>query len=210
MSWKKWTFIKPKGTQVEIEGETLTFYPICISSFFNLEVMAAPIAKALSMIFQNEDNDVGITDRTEGAGVEDGSFKTEKVVAPVSLELARFRLDQRKAALEDAFRVLFDRSNIRAVVRLLMDSLRDEFDRKKNEDEKNAEADEFIADVDGILFRKLLIGLYEGNKKVFGPLANTVAHFKKMMDQKMRGLDDLDDSENEINDNSEKSETPTG
>lgn len=189
MSWKeKWTFIKPKSVEHEVEGQMLKFYPVSMSSLFTIKTIAAPIARALATIFQSEDNDVGITDRTIGDGQMNGDFTTEKIIEPISMDLARFRLDQKQRAIEDAVNTLFDPANSRVIMRLVMDSLRDDFDRKQNEDEKNKEADRVLETIDGSQFRELLTGLYLGNKKVFGPLADTVAQWKDLLGRRVRDL----------------------
>lgn len=202
MSWKeKWTFLKPKGVEHEVEGpegpEKLMFYPISMSSLFTLRVIANPVARAFAALFQNEDNDVGITDRTKGDGKLKGEFVTEKIIEPVTLELAKFRLQQKQIAMEEAVQVLFDPENSRVIMRLIMDSLRDNFDRKMNEDQKNAVAEELFDTIDGGHFRELLTGLFKGNKKVFGPLADMVAQSKEMFQKKMRGLIDSQSEDKE-------------
>jgi hypothetical protein len=200
MSWKeRWTFIKPKGEEHEVEGQKLIFYPVSMSSLFTLKVIATPIAKALATIFQNENNDIGITDRTSGDGKLNGEFVTEKIIEPVSLDLATFRLQQKQSAIEEALQIIFDPINSRIIMRLIMDSLRDEFDRGRTEEQKNADADILLENIDGAQFREFLTGLFKSNKKVFGPLADMVAQSKKVINERMRDLlKQKNNQENEI------------
>lgn len=208
MSWKdKWTFLKPKGVEHEVEGGKMMFYPVSMSSLFTLRAIANPVARAFASLFQNEDNDVGMTDRTTGDGQLNGAFTTEKIIEPVSIDLAKFRLQQKQIAWEDAVQVLFDPENSRVVMRLIMDSLRDEFDRSANEEQKNETAKELLNEMDGGHFRELLIGLFKGNKKVFGPLADMVAQSKELINQKMRGLLGREGESDEPEEETEQTET---
>jgi len=211
MSWKeKWTFIKPKGVDHEVDGpdgpQTLKFYPVSMSSLFTLKAIANPIARAFASLFQSEDNDVGIVDRTSGDGQMNGQFTTEKIVKPVAMDMAKFRLQQKQQAMEEAVQVLFDPDNARTIMRLIMDSLRDEFERSMSEEQKNEVAEELLSTLDGVHFRQLLTGLFKGNKKVFGPLADMVAQSKDLRSQKMRGLLGSNE-ENEETEENEENET---
>lgn len=189
MSWKeKWNFIAPKGVEYEIGEDKLVFYPVSVSSLFVLRDIAAPIARAFAALFQGEHNDVGTVDRTSGDGQINGEFVTEKIVEPVSMELARFRLDQKQHALEDAIQTLFSPTHARTVMRLIMDSQRDIFDRDASEDQKDETAQELLETLNPSQFQELLKGLYEGNKEAFGPLASMVAQSKDLIKAKMRGL----------------------
>ena len=187
MSWKDWTFLKPQGVEHEVEGRKFTFYPISVDSLFILRIVAAPVSRAFASLFQSEENDVGITERTIGGKLED-QFTTERIIAPVSLDLAKFRTQNKQKLFEEAAHVLFDPSNLRILVRFIMDSLRDEFDRNLNDADKDKEADKFMKEVDGGILSQFVVGLYNGNKKVFGPLANTVAQWKNLIGQRMRDL----------------------
>lgn len=195
MSWKdKWTFIAPKAVPVKIEDDELKFYPVCVSSMFVIKTIASPIARALASIFQNEDNDVGVVDKVKGTGV-DGEYVTEKRIEPVSMELARFRLDQKQHAIEEAVETLFDPKNAQIIMRIVMDSMRDDFDRSKSEEEKDKEAVEVLNTIDASMFYKLLMGLYAGNQQVFGPLASMVAQSKGLIRDKVRGLNLVEEEE---------------
>jgi hypothetical protein len=195
MSWKeKWTFIAPKAVPVKIEDDELKFYPVCVSSMFVIKTIAAPIARALASIFQSEENDVGVVDEVKGTGV-DGEYVTRKKIEPVSMELARFRLDQKQHAIEEAVDTIFDPKNSRTVMRIVMDSMREDFDRNKSEEEKDKEAVEVLNTIDASMFYKLLMGLYAGNKTVFGPLASMVAQSKGLIQDKVRGLSLVEDEE---------------
>lgn len=200
MSWKeKWTFIKPKGVPCKLDEDELLFYPVSISCMFTLKEIAAPIARAFASLFQSEGNDVGATDETVSTNNQ-SDFINRKIVEPVSMELARFRLDQKQRAIQDAIETLFSPANSVIVARIIMDSLRDDFARKNTEEQKDAEAKDLLDTIDGAMFQQLLHGLYEGNKKVFGPLASMVAQSKSLLQAKMRGLslvqDDEDDESN--------------
>jgi hypothetical protein len=195
MSWKdKWNFIKPKSISHKIDEDELQFYPVSVTCMFTLKEIAAPIARALAALFQSEENDVGATDETVSSNSQK-DFTNRKIVEPVSMELARFRLDQKQRAIQDGIETLFSPSNAIIVARIIMDSLRDDFDRKKSEEQKDAEAQDLLDTIDGAMFQQLLTGLYEGNKKVFGPLASMVAQSKEMIQSRLRGLSPVSSEE---------------
>lgn len=203
MSWKeKWTFIKPKGIPCKIDEDTLLFYPVSISCMFTLKEIASPIARAFASLFQSEENDVGATDETVSTNNQT-DFINRKIVEPVSMELARFRLDQKQRAIQDAIETLFSPINSLIVARIIMDSLRDDFDRDKTEEQKTAEARDLLDTIDGAMFQQLLTGLYQGNKKVFGPLASMVAQSKNLLKARMRGLNLVESDEDESQNQSE-------
>ena len=207
MSWKeKWTFIKPKGISCKIDEDTLLFYPVSISCMFTLKEIAAPIARAMASLFQSEGNDVGATDETISENNQQ-DFINRKIVEPVSMELARFRLDQKQRAIQDSIETLFSPTNAVIVARIIMDSLRDDFDRNKTEEQKDVEATDLLETIDGAMFQQLLHGLYKGNEKVFGPLASMVAQSKKLLQAKMRGLQPVENENEDENDPSQQETT---
>lgn len=195
MSWKeKWNFIKPQSTPYMIDEDELQFYPVSVTCMFTLKEIASPIARALASIFQSEENDVGITDETVSENNQ-SDFINRKIVQPVSMDLARFRLDQKQRAMQDAIETLFSPANAIIVARIIMDSLRDDFDRTKTEAEKDLEAQDLLDTIDGAIFQQLLTGLYVGNKKVFGPLASMVAQSKELIQARLRGLSPVSSDE---------------
>lgn len=209
MSWKEsWNFIKPKGVQHLIGEQELTFYPISMSSLFGLRTIAEPVAEALVTLFQGEGNDAGVVEEKQFAD-NSTAFTSKISTQPVTPELAKFRLDTKKMAVGRAVDTLFDKTNARAIMFLIMDSLRDEFDRGAPAEKRIKEADDVLEEIDAAAFKEMLVGLYKGNEKAFGPLADMVAQSRGLIETKMR---DLKQKINEVDleDSNPETENPSG
>jgi len=188
MGWKeKFTFLSPTFVEHEVQGTKLHFYPISVKFIFELKTLGKPIAQALATLFSDKENDTGTTIKN----VEDskkGLKENETVIVPVSVEIAVLRDQQKQGAFEALFEALSEQDNAMLLGRMLMDSLREDFNDTERED-RNLALD-FIKDMDFAVLRDMITGLVKSNAKVLGPLEDIVAQFSKAF---LSGLPKKDD-----------------
>jgi len=186
MTWKNWKFITPKGTPFKVEGEEMMFYPVSVGRALVLKDILLPICEAITTIFQGMETkgtqsqlDELITNQKTGESVN--RVKIESI----SPEILKLRSEQQQRSMKNAVSVVFDPQNSLIVVRLIMDSLRDEFDRGIAEEKKMELAKELLETIDINHFKQLIQGLFEANKKVFGPFVTVIEQTKDMVAQKL-------------------------
>jgi hypothetical protein len=165
------SFLTPKFVEHEVNDETLNFYPVSISTAFQIKEVLKPLARSLSLAMINTDGDRGYTDTRS----EDGFVQT--IVNPVSPEMAELRSKQKESAILDAIEALTERRSVTAIGRLIMDSLRDEFHGKKQEQK---DVDLFMDSVDTTTLIQLLTGVAKANKRLFGPFGERIGEMIKV------------------------------
>lgn len=182
MGWKQtFSFRDKRHVESEVGGRTLRFYPNRMALLKEARDLSAPVAKAVAVLFQNENQDIATSIKRQ----TDGDFTVEDVQQDaITEEMARFRAEQRDEAIERIFEAIADRRNQLLLGRLFMDSLRDEF--KYDPDRSVVEVEEFLfGDGDGYegLDAPILGELFKGwmlaNAKVFGEPGERMAGLLK-------------------------------
>lgn len=178
MGWKQtFSFRDKRHVVAEVGGRELRFYPNRMALLKEARDLSAPVAKAVAVLFQNEGQDIATSVKRQ----TDGDFSVEDITQDaITEDMARFRAEQKDAAIESIFEAIADRRNQILLGRLFMDSLRDEF--KYDSDRSVVEVEEFLyGDGDGYdgLDAPLLADLFKGwmmaNAKVFGSTGESLA-----------------------------------
>ena len=162
-------FLNPKYVEYEVNDITLNFYPISISTAFNLKKIARPLASSFSVIMSDSSGDRGHTSMTN-KGVDGESDIEQITVNPMTVELANFRSGQKEKAILDFIEAFTEKSSTDVIMRVIMDSLRDEFNRKV----EKADVDEFKDQLDVSTTVQLLMGVAKANKSIFGPFMERI------------------------------------
>jgi len=177
MGWKDtFTFLSPTFISHKVGDKELHFYPISVKFIFELKMLGKPIAQALTSLFINKENDTGATTQS----VEDskkGYKEIKTTVDPITVEVAILRTSQKQEVFETLFEAISNQDNGMLLGRMLMDSLREDFDKKEREDRNLAL--EFIQLMDLATLKDMILGLVKANSKVLGPLESMAAQFSK-------------------------------
>lgn len=177
------TFRGKRFVEHEIEGTVFRFYPNRIALLEEAASLSQPIADALlTLLSGTKDSDAGskFTRQTEGQFVREDSE-----VPAVTVEVLEYRKRERREALDKAFGTLADPRSRLLLGKLLMDSLRDEFEFKS--DRTVSEVEEFLyGDGEGDyvgLDTPALIGFLTGwmkaNARVFGSTGESLVGLAK-------------------------------
>ena len=202
-------FLSPKFESKEFETvdgkRTLHFYPISMVAGFRLKKMSGPISKVIVGFFSKTAQDAGqkyvtTTDEKTGYRVVESS---QESIAP---NLAKYRAGQREEAIKETMEMLLEPSNAAVLGFLLMNSLREDFPR--NETPSEAEAEDFISQLEPGVLAEMLEAFYETNKKQFAPLAKRV--IRKMQSEMALFKDDSPTTNNGDKSETESSEQPNG
>lgn len=172
--FKRFTFRDKRSTPHQVGGTEFNFYPNRMSLLNEARDLSTPVAKAISVLFADESNDNGSSVKRQN----DADFYVEDITTdPISVEMAKHRQNERGQAIETIMSTLADSRALILLGRLFMDSLRDEFEYKKERPASEVEAwlyGEESNDPDAYtgLDMPVLIEMFGGwmkaNAKVFG------------------------------------------
>lgn len=164
------SFIVPDFITHKVGGEDHHFYPISIGLVFKIKTLAEPLAEALSVIFSDTDTDSGSKSRR----IKDGTADiTEMEGHPISVELAKLRVEQRSGAYRKLIESVADNRDLFAEI--IMDSMRDVWPRTEK-----IPAVEFHNNVPAPAVAQMVMGVIKANKGILGPLAPTL---ERLMDE---------------------------
>lgn len=191
------SFLTPTFEAHEVGGDTYNFWPVSLRVLFKLRCVATPLAKSLSTLFSVRERDT-ITESHDWTDVETGERGSTTKLLPASTELSEALHKRRTAAIEELVIALTERSNLLIVGEIIMDSMREDFPRNPSKEQIAAFVDDEGMNVPTI--SALLVGVAKANKKVFGPLADTVsASLAKVVKEKVeamqRDLEEPDDQD---------------
>lgn len=161
-------FLSPKNIVHTVNDIELNFYPISISTAFNLKKIAKPLASAFAVLFSDTSGDRGHTSMTSKG--DDGEKIEQITVNPMSVELANLRASQKEKAILNFIEAFTEKASTDVVIRVIMDSLRDEFKQKQEQ----ADVDTFKENLDTDTTMQLLCGVAKANKGVFGPFMGRI------------------------------------
>lgn len=163
-------FLSAQPIEREVDGQVLKFYPISTRMLFRIQSLAKPIARAIGTLLSPKQNDYG-KETVETKSPED-AYQIRTTLQPISADLARERHGQTLSALDNLVDGLMSESTSVTCALLVMDSLRDTFQRNEITPQG---AQSFLADTPATTLMELLAGVAAANKKLFDPLKARVA-----------------------------------
>lgn len=164
-------FCKPDSVKVEIDDQEVEMYPSRVCMAPELRTLFSDLGPDLSIIFDDRTSDTGTSNEyLQDESVEGQIINTKKVQTAAELDILKYRSESRASAIRRlAENVLEDRCKL-AVGRILMDSMRDEFQvavgRKKTEVEEFINHDHMT--IDRLVL--LLVGWTKANAAKMGSL----------------------------------------
>lgn len=188
---EKLDIFSPKCTPVDIQGKTYNFYPLSTRMAFELKAIASPLFSAVSTLFTRTDQDVGTVVK-DLMSVKDPTKveARETTISPIDPDLARMRAMDRDKAIGTLIDALSDDRNQMVIAKVIMDSMRDDFERPVTNDDASEFTTSDQVTID--LLVDLLKGVAKANAKVFGPLGERVSkavgtqieHLEQTLEQK--------------------------
>jgi hypothetical protein len=180
-------FFSHTSVEKTVGDKVLKFYPVSLKAVFDLRAVAKPLVRALTTLFQGVGQENGGRSITKDHKLADGTTGVEKIeeVDGIHPDLARLKVEERQKAIHDLIDAFTDPVNAKLLVKLIMDSLRDEFPRPI----KDPAVAEFQDTVDAVTFGALLTGLIEANAGVLGPLAPRLRQVVQQQQQTIGGAE---------------------
>jgi len=158
-----------------VNGRVLHFYPIRLYETFRLRTVAKPLVRALTMLFgggadKSTQSHYEYDPKDTRPAKEQMPIKSDTTIMAASVELARYRDEERAKAAEMIADTLLTADNADILVRLFMDSLRENYTVPIKQDDvvKVREG------LDAVSFGEMLVGLGKANQKALGPFAKQV------------------------------------
>lgn len=177
MAWKdrNATYAKKVYVDHEVRGEKLRFYPNRIGVLGDLAEVSRHLARAMTVLFSNDREDTAAVTERYREGAADVERTTVEAISP---ELAAERLRQKREAVDELVDAFGDPRTCMALGRCLMDSLRDEFEFRK--DRGPAEVEEFLyggeqGGIDAAMLAEMVQGWIRANSRVFGDVGERMA-----------------------------------
>lgn len=152
----------------EVNGEPVEFFPLSVGELFQIKDLLKPVARSLSVLLSNTDSDRGSFSHSEFDPNAPTAKVFERSETPVSVEVARFRSEERAKAASDLIDAFTNRTNGKAVARIILDSMR------TNRPVTDDAANDLFAALDIVTLRQLLVGVGKANADVLGPFQGRV------------------------------------
>jgi hypothetical protein len=165
-------FSKPEATPITVGDRTLNFYPISVRALTRLRDLAKPIGQALTTLLGSSDRDFAT--KVEEKQNADKSMQRTTDIGAISPDLAKQRLAARQEAVSTLVDAVLNPTSAKLLAELLIDSLRDDFERKKG-GPIPTDIDTFLESMTVDVLPDMLQGLAEANKKLFAPLKDRAA-----------------------------------
>lgn len=193
-TWKsRFTYSSKNAVEHEVNGNTLRFYPNRIGLLTELAEISKPIAHAMATLMgENQDRASVSKNQKQNPkrakdGTESAEFSSDEIVIQaVSVELADHRRKERDGAIDELLDGLTNKRNRLMLGALLMDSLREEFEFKK--ERPPAEIEEFLfgdgeeyQGIDMPILVEMVKGWLKANSKVFGAMGEQMGARVKAM-----------------------------
>lgn len=168
-------FLEPKFAEHEVNGAVLHFYPASLHVAFQVKNVLRPLVTGLTSILTDTSGDRGHTSTSSKDGYD------QFVANPVSVELAEFRAKQKEKAVLDFVDAFSEKRSTDTIIRIIMDSLRNEFPRRVEQ----ADINNFADSLDMNTYVQLLMGVFKANRKIFGPFEGLLRNTAKLVSQTM-------------------------
>jgi hypothetical protein len=171
---KNLAFLKSPGTVSQVNGVDVTFYMVSPAAVFEIRGLSTPLASAIATLFSNTKDDTGrVIKRFESTRQQERTEVTE--LNAIGVDMAVFRSKQKEEAISKLIDALTSQDHYRTVIKIVMDCMRDDFDRPL----KESDVTEFGKSVDLGTLVQLLKGVVKANMEVFGPLEARVTELMK-------------------------------
>jgi hypothetical protein len=193
MNWKKtFTYKGKRSVEATVGGNDVKFYPNQLGILQDLASLSQPVAKAINLLVGAEGRDHNTVSKsfTEGEG-KNTVVVDETIIEAVSAESKQFRTQQREDGIATIVNMLGDTKNLHIMGMAWMDSMRDEFPRKRGGYDPKS-VDEFLygeegADDDHTLYQglevpqmmEIMSGWMRANAKVFGEVGERLVGYVK-------------------------------
>jgi len=194
MSWKdRATYQSKTFVEREVNGSLLRFYPNRYALLQEMSAIAGPLAKAIITLSSDTRHDAtAVTERFKEKDTE-----VEKItVQGVSTEVLSYRAKEKAQAIDELVTGLTNARTRLLLGKLLMDSMREEFDWKR--ERTTAEVEEFLdgdgkgyAGLDVPTMVELVKGWMAANSKAFGLMGEQVVDLVSARLQGLRAASDL-------------------
>ncbi len=166
----EYRLLSPFFVEREIAGRTFKFYPSSVRVAARMANTLSELSGHVSVLMTNTQRDTGSVH--EEVSDADGMTVKKTSVQPINPDLAEKRVDARAKAVKAAMAQLTSSTNRMILGELLMDSLRDDFDRGAKRE--TADVQELVDGMEIPILIEFLGGLVAANSKVFGDLGNSL------------------------------------
>jgi len=168
----KFRVLSPLYHDQEIGDNSFRFYTNSVKAAAKTSQLLEELAAHVSVLLGKTSQDQGhivedFKDPETGASVEKTS------VPPINPDLARLRSEERQKAVRGAIKALLNAKHRMTIAELLMDSLRDDWDRAKPH--PSQEIQEFLDGMDMPTLVSFIKGWATANAKLFGELGNVMS-----------------------------------
>lgn len=176
------TFLTSEPTgQVEFNGETIPLYPVSAGMVRELKTIAKPLFKVASAMFSPMQETGHVQKALQDK--QSDIYTTEDVLQPINPDLAKVKIEQRNARVEEIVEILTSDETHVLVCRFIADCMREP---KAWQQLKGADLPTFI---------EFARAAFEANKAVFAPLAGVVpANLMQRLKDRMAPHLDSDES----------------
>lgn len=157
------SFFVDEHVTSEVQGQERRFLACSLDEMFKLKSLAQPLAEALTAFFSNTKDDAGIVSRN--TQTPEGASEGEYIRDAISLDVIKFRAEQKKQALANLFEAFSSEDNQLILAGIIKDSLRG------HEEVAKMDVKAFKKTIPAPAFGSLLVGVAKANKGVIGPLS---------------------------------------
>jgi hypothetical protein len=168
--FKKFTFRDKRSIKHQVNGQEFRFYPNRVGLLTEARDLAEPVAQAINTLFADQTKDTASNVKRQ----HEGDFFLEDIETQgISIEMAKHRQTERSKAISTILGTLADARSLILLGKLFMDSLRDEFEYKR---ERSAqEVEEFLygdgeeyEGLDAPMLVEMFRGWMKANATTFG------------------------------------------
>lgn len=154
-----------RGVEREVGGQTVRFYMLPATALLQFRSFAPALAKAIATLFQSKDNDTG-SSRKEA--VDASGFRTTSFEAhAIDPDVLAARTKESSEAWVHIVQTITDKETLHAVIRLALQSMRDDFD--SGDIQKTSTIEEIAGQLDLDVLVEMLQGTFAANRKLFDP-----------------------------------------
>jgi hypothetical protein len=185
--FKKFTFRDKRSVKHMVNGQEFRFYPNRVGLLTEARDLAEPVAQAVNTLFADQTKDTASNVKRQ----HEGDFFMEDIETKgISIEMAKHRQTERSKAISTILGTLADARSLILLGKLFMDSLRDEFEYKR---ERSAqEVEEFLygdgeeyEGLDAPVLVEMFQGWMKANATTFGDTGESLVGLVKA---KIEGL----------------------
>jgi len=185
--FKKFTFRDKRSIKHQVNGQEFRFYPNRVGLLTEARDLAEPVAQAINTLFADQSKDTSSNVKRQ----HEGDFFMEDIETKgISIEMAKHRQAERSKAISTILGTLADPRSLILLGKLFMDSLRDEFEYKRERSVQ--EVEEFLygdggeyEGLDAPVLVEMFQGWMKANATTFGDTGESLVGLVKA---KIEGL----------------------